>query len=570
MLAPAEREPNVVLQPTSVLEEAGAALAAALAAKASGEHRHGVERAQRAAELAQRGGDSALRASALRLLALHQWRVSESEAAVATAQLAMPLLDGDACAAARSDLLCTMAMAYNDLGLHAEALEQVMKALDAARGCGEPAPLSWALNRAGLTYEALGQLDEAERFLLQALEIARRIDGAEEKFSALNNLCGNLVGQARLAADRGELLALHTFVDRALTLGSEALALAQASNNFHREAICHANLCSARTWLGDFDAALRHNAISETISKANGYRGLLVTGKSDHALLLRTQGRFDEAIDWYRQALAQADATDDHAFVRQLHAALYEMLKQRGDLAGALGHHEALFSLERELMQQRAETRTRLLVHQLDLDLARTEAERSRLDAELQRLRARQLEGELQQLALQARELGRRVLEDELTGLANRRHVDEELPKRLALAREHGAPQCVAALDLDHFKRINDQHGHAIGDDVLRRVAKLLGDNTRGVDLPARIGGEEFLILFGGSSLDAAGEACERLRQAVASHPWGALAEGMTLTISIGLCDAGAATDARHAIERADAALYAAKRAGRNRVCVAR
>lgn len=560
----------MAVQPSTEQDPAAEALAGAWAAKASGNHRLGAELAQQAAEQARQAGDGRRRVAALGLLALHQFRIGEPEAAIGTAQQALPLLASDADAAARTDLLCTMTMAYNDLGLHAEALEQVMSAIEAARICGVPAQMSWALNRAGLTYEALGQMDEAERFLLRALEIARRIDGDEEKFSALNNLCSTTVVQARAAADRGELLALHAAIDRSISFGTEALALAQASKNAHREAISHANLCTSRTWLSDFDAALQHHAISERIAHEHGFRGLLLTGKSDLAQLLRTQGRLDEAIDWYRQALTQADAVDDRSFMRQLHLALYQLLKQRGDLAGALAHHEALFALESELMQQRAETRTRLLANKLDLELAHSEAERARLDAELQRLRARQLEGELQQLALQTRELNRRVLEDELTGLANRRHVDEELPRRLALAREHAAPQCIAVLDLDHFKRINDEHGHSIGDDVLRRVARLLGDNTRGVDLAARIGGEEFLILFGGSSLDAAAEACERLRQAVASHDWTALAAGMGVSISIGLCDAGAASDARSAIQVADAALYAAKHAGRNRVHVAR
>src|SRR5205085_11210812 len=120
--------------------------------------------------------------------------------------------------------------------------------------------------------------------------------------------------------------------------------------------------------------------------------------------------------------------------------------------------------------------------------------------------------------------------------------------------------------DLDHFKQVNDRFGHAVGDDVLRAVARILLDNTRTGDLLARMGGEEFLVLFVGTSLATASDICERLRQAVETFDWNRVATGLSLTISIGLCDAVASADMRALLERADASLYAAKRGGRNRV----
>ena len=170
---------------------------------------------------------------------------------------------------------------------------------------------------------------------------------------------------------------------------------------------------------------------------------------------------------------------------------------------------------------------------------------------------------------MRAHELGRHALEDQLTGLANRRRVDHELPLQMASARERRGALSIAAVDLDHFKLVNDRYGHGVGDDVLRAVARILLDNTRGSDLLARMGGEEFLVLFVGTPLAVASDICERLRRAVETYEWQQLAPGLTLTISIGLCDADAGQDMRALLERADASLYAAKRAGRNRVQVA-
>jgi diguanylate cyclase len=167
---------------------------------------------------------------------------------------------------------------------------------------------------------------------------------------------------------------------------------------------------------------------------------------------------------------------------------------------------------------------------------------------------------------VQADEAGKSALEDQLTGLANRRRVDRELPAQLAWARERNEPMCIALADLDHFKLVNDRHGHAVGDDVLRGVARLFMENTRGADLVARIGGEEFLVVLAATPIETAQEICERLRLAVAAHDWSHLAERLHVTVSIGLCETAVSADVRDLLARADALLYAAKRGGRNRV----
>jgi diguanylate cyclase (GGDEF)-like protein len=147
---------------------------------------------------------------------------------------------------------------------------------------------------------------------------------------------------------------------------------------------------------------------------------------------------------------------------------------------------------------------------------------------------------------------------DSLTGLWNRRRSDAQL----AAALGAGAPTCVALLDLDHFKQVNDRFSHAVGDVVLCRVAEIL----RGMPGHAgRHGGEEFILILD-ADLRTAGEICEAVRAAVAAHDWQAVADGLRVTISLGLARLRPGDDAHSVMRRADKHLYAAKRAGRNRV----
>jgi diguanylate cyclase (GGDEF)-like protein len=149
---------------------------------------------------------------------------------------------------------------------------------------------------------------------------------------------------------------------------------------------------------------------------------------------------------------------------------------------------------------------------------------------------------------------------DPLTGLWNRRRSDAELATVLGTGRR----ACVALLDLDHFKQVNDTFSHAVGDDVLRRVADLL----RGAAGHAgRQGGEEFLLLLPGG-LDEATRACEAIRQTLERYAWQTVAAGLRVTASIGVTELRPGEDANTGVSRADDLLYAAKHAGRNRVAV--
>ncbi len=155
---------------------------------------------------------------------------------------------------------------------------------------------------------------------------------------------------------------------------------------------------------------------------------------------------------------------------------------------------------------------------------------------------------------------------DPLTGLPNRRAFDEDLAREAARASRAGASLAVVMLDVDRFKAVNDCHGHAAGDAVLRAVAARAAGAVRAGDLLARVGGEEFAILLPGADLARAAEAAERIRAILAADPVEAGGTALAVTASLG-CAALSPGEAPEAlVARADARLYAAKEAGRNRV----
>jgi diguanylate cyclase (GGDEF)-like protein len=162
-------------------------------------------------------------------------------------------------------------------------------------------------------------------------------------------------------------------------------------------------------------------------------------------------------------------------------------------------------------------------------------------------------------------ELQRLATTDSLTGLANRRAFFERGQPALEAARRYGHQVSMLMIDVDHFKNVNDRHGHSVGDATLRLLADRLREVLRQADLIARIGGEEFVALMPETDLDAAMQAAERLREMCDGLAPETSAEA-AISVSVGVAQWRSGESLDHLLERADAALYRAKRAGRNRV----
>ena len=182
----------------------------------------------------------------------------------------------------------------------------------------------------------------------------------------------------------------------------------------------------------------------------------------------------------------------------------------------------------------------------------------------LQRANARLAE----QLRLHLQTVEEEAATDPLTGVLNRRALDRLLVRETERCESQGALVSVLALDLDHFKAINDMHGHAVGDEALRAFARRIRGPLRQSDHLARLGGEEFIVLLPGAALEKAHEIAERLRAIVAEAPL-VDAPRVAVTVSIGVAAFRPGDSGTELLARADAAAYEAKRSGRDRVVLA-
>jgi diguanylate cyclase (GGDEF)-like protein len=221
-------------------------------------------------------------------------------------------------------------------------------------------------------------------------------------------------------------------------------------------------------------------------------------------------------------------------------------------------------AVENLLRQFRLDRENRKLL----VDLAQRNRDLERLNHTLEQAVGRRT----QELAEANARLAQLAVTDGLTGLYNHRHFHERLALELERSSRNGSPLALFMIDVDHFKKYNDRHGHPAGDEVLRQLARVLADGRRVNDFCARYGGEEFAVVLVDTPKLAAYQLAEKLRERILAHPFpsGAAQPGGAVTVSVGVAafpeDAG---DPEALVRAADAALYRAKEAGRNQVVLA-
>jgi diguanylate cyclase (GGDEF)-like protein len=245
-----------------------------------------------------------------------------------------------------------------------------------------------------------------------------------------------------------------------------------------------------------------------------------------------------EALDAARRMADERGLQAVRARIREEQAALYAAT---GRFRDAYEEHRAFHAASAALHSAQREARARALQAVFEATEARRASEHFR-------------------------EMAHR---DALTGLYNRRYVNERLPALLGEAAARRTPLSLAIVDLDHFKRINDTLSHSTGDAVLHEIAQLLLDAADGPAVAARMGGEEFLLILPGADAAEAAHRCERLRLRIRAHGWAPVTGTLPVTASIGVTTAPDGHGTPSALlSQADRNLYAAKRGGRDRVVV--
>ena len=473
-----------------------------------------------------------------------------------------------------ADGLSLRGSTHSLLGEQSRAIPDLVAAQQLYQRAGAKADAESLLLDIAISYRRMGELGKAREYLVQNEAYARALgDWAQ--------LIANLLQQGYLAEDQGR-------VEDALAVYRRALALAREHDSRYDIASIHLAMAWPYILRKDFDRALRllqraQAEFEELGDRANDDMLALRMGQA-HAGL----GRHAQALAFYERASTALERSDNRRYLALLYRA-------RARSEQALGRNEAAFAdLERYIDLHESITgaergqQAQLLRSQFDAD--RQQLENDRLARE-KALRDRQVEALLQARRWQwtAMALGgvlllilgalimrqivrmRRLREmastDPLTGVANRRSIEQAGEQAIERARAAREPLSALALDVDHFKQVNDRHGHLTGDKVLARIAGTCRDALRHFDLLGRTGGEEFLVLLPRTRLDHALPIAERLRTAIAALDCSDIADDLHLSISIGMAQLEP-SDAhlKDLVARADAALYRAKANGRNRI----
>ncbi len=450
--------------------------------------------------------------------------------------------------------LHNLALVHRDLGQLPEALEHVYRSLELAQTRQDVVLTAYALNTLGRLLVELQDPPQAQAMFERALGlVGQTADRALESTLRMN------LGQLLAAA--GDLAAAR------LQLG-HARDLAQATGNSGDLALARLALGRLHQAAGQFALAAPLLDQALAVARQRGDRALVAELLLAQAAAPLAAGAAVQALPLLQQALAEAEAARAPSLAAPAHQQLSQAHEAAGDLHAALRHARAFQATSEGLRSAAAQQRIRALVSQQAV-----QAERQRSAALADALaQAQQSERErarlLDELQAQSRLLQQLAREDGLTGVANRRALDLQLPHELERARRFGHPLAVAMVDIDHFKAVNDLHSHAVGDAALCAVARLLREGCRASDLVGRYGGEEFLLLLVQTAATPALGLCDKLRQRVAGHDWAGLQPGLAaVTVSIGMAALQPGDDVLSLLARADRALYRAKQAGRNQVC---
>lgn len=474
-----------------------------------------------------------------------------------------------------------------DLADYGRSLAYHAEALTIRQRLGDQAAIALSLNNIGIVYGRLRQHDRAMSFFERALAMRRQLGQQTRIAATLHN-----IGDTHL--ETGHLR-------RALAAHREALAVRETLQDPSAIATSHGMIGRILLAMDRPDSARAELLTALRLGEQVGDRGLNARTLIALSEAERAAGRLAAAESYARRALALAEEMGSRDRLRAATQELGRVQEARGDLSGALASLRRSHELGDSIFTAETSRRVAQLEHLLAQEHQTAELEQLRLKEAMARLQATERAAQRNAIAGVAIVLGllglllywRRAergrlaesasMTDPLTGVKNRRYLDQTVPKDVAAvlrryesAQERGGRPTEAdlvflLLDLDDFKRVNDEIGHAAGDRLLRTIANTVQGVVRDSELVVRLGGDEFLVVLRFCDRDQAPLVAERLRREISNLAATSKGSVHRTTCSIGFAaypfdpDAPDQFDWREVIAIADIGTYAAKRRGRNR-----
>ncbi|MFN3310997.1 MAG: diguanylate cyclase [Thermomonas sp.] len=461
----------------------------------------------------------------------------------------------------------------SDIGEEARALIDFQRARAAFRDAGIDHEIDYLQMKIAVAYRRIGDFGQAERYFTGSVARQQDLGDWERQVS-------DLIQLGYLYEESGELPKARASFER-------AVSVALSHGNGLNIASARLGLASAQIAQGEFDSALT------TLAQARaGYAAEQVTANEGMLQLMEGQavagkGQHLQALAHFRQALPLIEKDGNQRYLAMLYQAQSASEEALGRIGEALADYKRYAALQASLQAKMRLEQSHLLEY--EYEIRRREFENRRLQTEAQarqqQLAALERERRWQTLALllgllllgvlanlawrqqqRARRLRTLAMTDPLTGAASRLAIEKTADAALAAAQRQGQPLSLLLLDLDHFKAVNDRHGHAAGDAVLRDIVQAWQAQLRDRDALGRIGGEEFAVVCAGADLAQARMIAQRLLDATRAIRLPDIDPALRMATSIGIAEARPDDTRESLFARADAALYRAKQQGRDRV----